>query len=73
MDVFALILYGVMLFPNVGDYVDYVVVDIFVVVRTRFENPVTTILANTYLALDLCCEGKMCKIRFRPSSRGGVN
>jgi len=61
MDVLALVLYGVILFPYVGDHIDYVVVDIFVVVRTRFENPVTTILADTYLALDLCYERKVRK------------
>jgi len=61
MDVIALTLYGVMLFPYVGDYVDIVVVDIFVAVRTRFENLVIAILADTYLALDLCYETRVRK------------
>jgi len=62
MDGLALTLYGVMVFPNVAHYVDYAAVDIFVVVKTRSENPVTTILANTYLALDLCHERNMRKL-----------
>jgi len=62
MDVLALTLYGVMVFPNVVHYVDYIAVDIFVVVKTRFENPVTAILADTLLALDLCHERNMRKL-----------
>jgi len=61
MDVLALVLYGVILFPYAGDHIDYAT-DIFVVVRTRSENPVTTILADTYLALDLCYERKVRKM-----------
>jgi len=46
MDVLALVLNGVILFPYAGDHIDYAAVDIFIVVRTRSENPVTTILAD---------------------------
>jgi len=62
MDVLALVLYRVILFPYTGDHIDYAAVDIFVVVRTRSENPVTAILADTYLALDLCYERKVRKM-----------
>ena len=62
MDVLALVLYGVILFPYVGDHIDYVAVDIFIAVRTRSENPVTAILADTYLALDLCYKRKVRKM-----------
>jgi len=62
MDVLARTLYGVMLFPNVGNYVKYAIVNIFVVVKTRFENLVTTILDDTYLALDLSYERKIKKL-----------
>jgi len=62
MDVLALTLYGVILFAYVGDYVNIAIVDIFVAVRTRFENPVTAILVDTYLALDLCYETKVRKL-----------
>jgi len=61
-DVLTLILYGVMLLPNVGDYIDYAAVDIFVASKMRYENSITAILANTYLALDLCYERKMKKL-----------
>jgi len=64
MDVLALTLYGVMVFPNVVHYVDYPAVDIFVAMKTRSENPVTTILADTYLALDLCHERNMRKLPY---------
>ena len=47
MDVLALTLYGVVLFPCVGNYIDYAAMDIFVAVRTRSENPVTAVLVDT--------------------------
>jgi len=50
------------LFPYSNDYVEYAAIDIFVAVRTRFENPVTAVLADTYLALDLCYERKVRKM-----------
>jgi len=62
MDVLALILYGVILFPYAGDHIDYAAMDIFVAVRTRSKNPVTAVLADTYLALDLCYERKVKKM-----------
>jgi len=62
MDVLALTLYGVMMFPYLGDDVDYAAMDIFVAVRTRFENLIMGILADTYLALDLCYERKVRKL-----------
>jgi len=54
MDVLALMLYGLMLFPTVEDLVDYAAIDAFVASRTRGENPVPAILADTYIALQLC-------------------
>ena len=58
----ALILYGTLLFPYSNEYVEYAAIDIFVAARTRFENPVTAALADTYLALDLCYERKVRKM-----------
>ena len=54
----VLLLYGALLFPYSNDYVEYAAIDIFVAVRTRFENPVTAVLADTYLALDLSMKGR---------------
>ena len=41
---------------------EYAAIDIFVAVRTRSENPVTIVLADTYSTLDLCYERKLRKI-----------
>ena len=48
MDVLALTLYGVMLFPNVEDLDDYAAIDVFIASKTRSENPVPAILAYVY-------------------------
>ena len=54
MDVLTLTLYGITLFPNVEDLVDYATIDVFVASKTRSENSVPIILANVYTALHLC-------------------
>ncbi|XP_052723778.1 uncharacterized protein LOC108344405 [Vigna angularis] len=46
MDVLALLLYGVMLFPNVKNFVDYAAMNAFVGYKERCENPVTAVLAE---------------------------
>jgi len=43
-----------MLFPNVEDLVDYAAIDAFIASKTRGENPVPVILADVYIALQLC-------------------
>jgi len=62
MDILALTLYGIMLFPNLEGFVDYAAINVFVAMKTRFENPVTTILADIYENLDLCYEMKQKKV-----------
>ncbi|XP_022631552.1 uncharacterized protein LOC106776768 [Vigna radiata var. radiata] len=62
MDVLALILYGVMLFPNIESFVDNAAMNAFVGYKERSENPVTTVLAEVYGTLNQCYElkgGKM--------------
>jgi len=54
MDVFVLTLYDLMLFPNVEDFVDYAAIVVFVASKTRGENPVPAILADIYIAFQLC-------------------
>jgi len=54
MDVLPLTLYGIMLFSNVEDLVDYAAIDVFVASKTRSKNPVPAILADVYIALHLC-------------------
>jgi len=54
MDVLALTLYGIMLFPNIEDFVGYTATYVFMASRARFENPVTTILVDVYEILNSC-------------------
>jgi len=58
MDVLALALFGVMLFPKADSFVDDAAIKAFLAFKTRAENPVTAILADTYIALDQCHSGK---------------
>jgi len=58
MDVLALALFGVMLFPKADSFVDDVTIKVFLAFKTRAENPVTAILADTYIDLDQCHSGK---------------
>jgi len=53
MDVLALTLYGIMLFTNVEDLVDYTAIDLFIASKTRAENPVPAILADVYIVFQL--------------------
>jgi len=52
MDVLALALFGVMLFPKADSFVDDVAIKVFLAFKTCVENPVTVILADMYIALD---------------------
>ena len=62
MDILALTLNGVMLFPNIECFVDYVAINVFVAIKTRAGNPMTTILAYVYDTLNLCYEMKTKKM-----------
>jgi len=62
MDVLALVIYGVLVFPNQEDLADYDAIGVFVAVKTRAENPVSAILADTYAALDLWQERRKRKM-----------
>jgi len=54
MDVLALTLYGVILFPNMENFVDQIALDVFVAYKIHSESPVTAILADVYGSLNLC-------------------
>ncbi|RDX65616.1 hypothetical protein CR513_55711, partial [Mucuna pruriens] len=54
VDTLALLIYGILLFPQLEDYVDLATVDVFVVVKEKNENPVPTMLAGTYYTLNCC-------------------
>ncbi|XP_014511791.1 uncharacterized protein LOC106770498 [Vigna radiata var. radiata] len=58
MDVLALLLYGVMLFPNVQNFIDNASINAFVGYKDRSKNPVTVVLAEVYGTLNHCYEKK---------------
>ncbi|RDX77265.1 hypothetical protein CR513_42639, partial [Mucuna pruriens] len=51
MDIFGLLIYGIVLFPHLENYIDLTVIDTFLARRDRGENPIMEILANTYYTL----------------------
>jgi len=57
-----MILNGILLCPSLKNFVSQVVIDVFIVARKKRENPVTTLLANTYVAPDLCYEKKVKRL-----------
>ncbi|RDX63706.1 hypothetical protein CR513_57828, partial [Mucuna pruriens] len=56
MDVYRLLVYGIVLFSQIEDHIDLAVVDAFLAKRDRGENPIIAVLANTYYTLDYCHE-----------------
>ncbi|RDX87726.1 hypothetical protein CR513_30770, partial [Mucuna pruriens] len=56
IDVYALLIYGVILFLHIEDYVNLAIIDNFFAKRDRGESPVIAILANTYYSLNYCYE-----------------
>ncbi|RDY01162.1 hypothetical protein CR513_15542, partial [Mucuna pruriens] len=54
MDVYELLVYGIMLFPQIEHYVDLAAVDAFLGRQDWGEHPVVAVLANTYQTLDYC-------------------
>jgi len=47
-EILALISCGIVLFPQLNDYIDFVAIDVFLALRDRGENTMTIVLANTY-------------------------
>ncbi|XP_052728449.1 uncharacterized protein LOC128195253 [Vigna angularis] len=62
MDVLALTVFGIVLFPKLEDFADYTAIDVFVAKKTRSENPVTAVLADVYGTMSFCHERKGKKI-----------
>ncbi|XP_047148518.1 uncharacterized protein LOC124820796 [Vigna umbellata] len=62
MDVLALIVYDIVLFSKIEDFVDYTAIDVFVARKTRSENPVTVVLTDVYGTMSFCHERKGKKI-----------
>ncbi|RDX68676.1 hypothetical protein CR513_52308, partial [Mucuna pruriens] len=54
IDTLALMVYGIVLFPQLEDYVDLAAVDVLLAVKEKNENPVPALLADTYYTLNYC-------------------
>ena len=62
MDVLALLIFGVVLFPNVDRLVDLAMIDAFLAFHDRKESPVVAILADLYDTFDRRCEKNSARI-----------
>ncbi|RDX72863.1 hypothetical protein CR513_47591, partial [Mucuna pruriens] len=58
VDVYGLLVYGIVLFPHIECYVDLAAIDAFLGKRDKGEHPVVIVLANTYYTLDYCSRKK---------------
>ncbi|RDY10164.1 hypothetical protein CR513_05354, partial [Mucuna pruriens] len=58
MDILALTIYGIVLLQNIGDFVDFASIDVFLAYKHRKENPILAVLANIYHTLTLRHEKK---------------
>ena len=62
MGILALLIYGVVLFPNIIDRIDLAAVDAFLAYYYRQESPMVAILADMYCTLDLSWEKKSTRV-----------
>ena len=62
MDVLALLIFGVVLFPNVDGLVDLATIDAFLAYHHSKESPVVAILADLFDTFDRRCEKSSARI-----------
>jgi len=62
MDVLALLIFKVVLFPNVDGLVDRAAINAFLAFYNRKESPIVTILAGLYDTFDRRCEKNSARI-----------
>ena len=62
IDVLALLVFGIVLFPNVDGLVDLAVIDAFLAYHHSKESLVIAVLADAYDTLDLRCEKSSTRI-----------
>lgn len=62
MDVLALTIYGVVLFPRMDGYIDFSAINVFLAWKNGKENPTSAVLADTYYTLHFSHENKGRKI-----------
>jgi hypothetical protein len=58
MDMLALIIYGIVLFPNIDDFIDFAALDVFLAYKHNRRNPVPAILSDIYHTLTVRHEKK---------------
>ncbi|RDX69715.1 hypothetical protein CR513_51134, partial [Mucuna pruriens] len=64
IDTLALMVYEIVLFPQLEDYVDLAAVDVLLAVKEKNENHVPTILADTYYTLNCCLSRRGKNLRW---------
>ena len=62
IDVLALLVFGIVLFPNVDGLVDLAAIDAFLAYHHSKESPVIAVLADAYDTFDLRCEKSSARI-----------
>ena len=62
MDILAILIFGVVLFPNVDGLVDLAVIDAFLAYHDRKQSPVVAILDDLYDTFDRRCEKSSTRI-----------
>ena len=68
IDILALLVFGIILFPNVDGLVDLVVIDTFLAYHHSKESPVIAVLADAYDTFDLRCEKSSARIVYYTSA-----
>ncbi|RDX78460.1 hypothetical protein CR513_41265, partial [Mucuna pruriens] len=56
IDTLGLLIYGILLFPQLEDYVDRTTMEVFLARKNKGENPTMAVLADTYYSLHQCGE-----------------
>ena len=62
IDILALLIFGVVLFPNVDGLVDLVAIDAFLAFHHNKESPVVAVLADIYNTFNQRCEKSNARI-----------
>ncbi|KAI5441655.1 uncharacterized protein LOC127091482 [Lathyrus oleraceus] len=62
MEVLALIIFGVIIFPRDEEIIDLPAIDVFLAFKNRGENPTHAVLADMYYSFNYCYEKKGKKI-----------